>query len=375
MRKEIRISTNSLNSPDFLFISFLMRLEFAPYLLHFKEPAGTSRGILKDKPTFLIKVYDEENPDHFGIGEAAVFPGLSPEADGNYVWKLTELLANVAIGRPTDLSRHSSIQFGLEQALLDFSGGCKGIYYPSEFTLGNASIEINGLIWMGGYDKMISQLESKINAGFSCVKLKIGAIDWNRELEIIKGIRKEFNENELMIRVDANGGFSHTDALTKLGQLADLAVHSIEQPIPAGNVREMADLCSKSPLPIALDEELIGKGTTEERIKTLDEIKPQFIILKPALCGGFSGASEWIQQAEERSIGWWITSALESNVGLNAIAQFTAKVNASGPQGLGTGSLFTNNFDTPIYLVNDRLEFLPDKGIDPSQFKDLKWHR
>lgn len=352
-----------------------MRLEFAPYLLKFKEPAGTSRGILTEKPTFLIKVYDEKDPEKFGIGEAAVFPGLSPEADGMYVWKLTELLANVAIGKETDLSKHSSIQFGLEQALLDFSNGCKGIYYNSDFTLGGKSIEINGLVWMGNFDEMLERLEVKINSGFKCIKLKIGAVDWNDELELIKFIRKKYDSKDLMIRVDANGGFNFYDCHPKLVKLADLEVHSIEQPIKAGNPQHMAALCLSSPVPIALDEELIGKGDLNSRIKTLEEIKPQYIILKPALCGGFSGAVEWIEESEKRGIGWWVTSALESNVGLNAIAQFSAFINAMGPQGLGTGNLFTNNFITPLRLEADHLHFLPYQKFDYSQFADLKWHR
>lgn len=352
-----------------------MRLEFAPYLLNFKEPGGTSRGVLTEKPTFLIKVYDEKEPQKFGIGEAAVFPGLSPEADGNYVWKLTELLANVAIGRPTDLSRHSSIQFGLEQAILDFSNGCKGIYFPSAFTQGEKSIEINGLVWMGNLDLMMHRLEEKIKSGFKCIKIKIGAISWQSELQLISSIRSKYSENEITIRVDANGGFEFLDCLPKLQEMADLGVHSIEQPIKPGNVERMAEICKISPVPVALDEELIGKGTLEERIETLEKIKPQYIILKPALCGGFSGATEWIDEAKKRGIGWWITSALESNIGLNAIAQFTASVEAKGPQGLGTGGVFTDNFVTPIYLEEDRLKFDPDRKYDYSQFDNLKWHR
>lgn len=352
-----------------------MRLEFAPYLLKFKEPSGTSRGILTEKPTFLIKVYDETDPEHFGIGEAAVFPGLSPEADGNYVWKLTELLANVAIGRPTDLSCHSSIQFGFEQALYDYSNGCRGIYFPSEFTKGGDSIEINGLVWMGDYDTMLNRIEKKINEGFKCIKLKIGAIGWEDELDLIKMIRKSFNSSQLMIRVDANGAFSFDNCMEKLENLANLEIHSIEQPIKAGNPKLLKQLCIETPIPIALDEELIGKGKTEERIRTLEEINPQFIILKPALCGGFSGAIEWINEAQERGIGWWVTSALESNVGLNAIAQFTYNIGALGPQGLGTGGLFTNNFESPISLDKDRLIFDPDVPYNYSQFKDLNWHR
>lgn len=352
-----------------------MRLEFAPFLLKFKEPAGTSRGVLKEKPTFFIKIYDEKDPTRFGIGEAAVFPGLSPEADGMYVWKLTELMANVAIGKNTDLSRHSSIRFGLEQAIYDYSNNCNGVYFRSEFTQGEVPIEINGLIWMGNYDEMLERIETKIKDGFKCIKLKIGAINWEQELQLIKFIRNKFDENQLMIRVDANGAFNFEDCMIKLKRLANLGIHSIEQPIKAGNPEYMAKLCRETPLPIALDEELIGKGTLKEKIEMLEVIKPQYLILKPALCGGFSGATEWIEEAIKRDISWWITSALESNIGLNAISQFTSYVHAKGPQGLGTGNLFTNNFTTPLSLKKDLLFFNPHINFDYLQFSDLKWHR
>lgn len=351
-----------------------MRLDFAPYLLHFNEPGGTSRGVMTEKPTFLLRIYDESSPEVYGLGEAAVFPGLSPEADGNYVMKLTELMANVALGRSTDLSRHPSIQFGLEQALYDFSNGCKGLYFPGSFTDGETSIEINGLVWMGDFDTMIERVEKKLAEGFHCVKLKIGAIEWQKELELIRFLRAGYDEHKLMIRVDANGGFNMENVLPRLKKLADLGVHSIEQPIPSGHPELMSFLCKVSPLPIALDEELIGKFTLDDKIKTLDEIMPAYVILKPALCGGFSGAEEWIKCAEERGIGWWVTSALESNIGLNAIAQWTAHLGAKGPQGLGTGGVFTDNFQTPVYLKGDRLSYNPVSMIDKEQFADLKWH-
>lgn len=351
-----------------------MRFSFAPYLLHFKEPGGTSRGVMTEKPTFLVKVYDESDPSHFGIGEAAVFPGLSPEADGNYVWKLTEVLANVAIGKATDLSHHSSIQFGLEQALLDYSNGCRGIYFPGTFISGHTTIEINGLVWMGKFEEMIERINLKISQGFKCIKLKIGAIDWGKEIEMIRYIRTRFSPEELMIRVDANGAFTEKEAMSCLRMMAEEGIHSIEQPVAAGNYSLMAKLCRESPIPIALDEELIGKNSEEEKRRLLDEIKPQYIILKPALCGGFSGASEWISLATERNIGWWVTSALESNVGLNAIAQWTSSIGAVGPQGLGTGGVFTDNFETPLSLEGDRLRYSPDKELDYSQFDNLKWH-
>lgn len=350
-----------------------MRLSFVPYTLRFRQPAGTSRGVLLEKPTYLLKVYDEENPSLYGLGEAALFPGLSPEADSRYEYKLIELLANVALGRPTDLSRHSSIQFGFEQALLDFSNGCHGIYYPSEFTAGRSEIIINGLVWMGSLEEMTERIQEKVDAGFKCIKLKIGALDWCQEQRMITTVRDRFSPDELEIRVDANGGFPMDYALPRLKWLADMGIHSIEQPIPAGNTELMAFLCTVSSLPIALDEELIGVSDTLEKERLLDAIRPAYIILKPALCGGFSGAVEWIELASKRGIGWWITSALESNIGLNALAQFTASLNPSIPQGLGTGALFTNNFSSPLCLYSEQLRYDPAVSIDRSKLDTLPW--
>lgn len=350
-----------------------MRLAYAPYILKFRQPAGTSRGVLTEKPTFFIKVYDESDPSKFGIGECSVFPGLSPEADGNYGYKLMELLANMALGRDTDLSRHSSIVFGLEQALRDFAGGCRHLYFPSDFTNGNSTIEINGLIWMGDFDEMISRIDDKVKQGFRCLKLKIGAIDWKREVDMIEYIRKKYSDSSLEIRVDANGGFSMDNALPRLKRLADLGVHSIEQPIPAGISELMAFLCQVSPLPIALDESLIGIYGEEVKRALLDEVNPAYVILKPSLCGGFSGAEEWIKLAEDRGIGWWVTSALESNVGLNALAQWTATLGNKLPQGLGTGALYTNNFECPLRLVSDRLGYDSCVGVADEIYSKLDW--
>lgn len=350
-----------------------MRLAFAPYLLKFKQPAGTSRGVLLEKPTYFIKVWQEDAPEIFGIGEAAVFPGLSPEADATYEYKLAELLANVALGRSTDLSRHSSICFGFEQALLDFASGGKGLYFPSGFTQGEKEICINGLIWMGSREEMTQRVAEKIEQGFRCIKIKVGAIDWKSEIGIIEEIRKHFSSEILTIRVDANGGFSMQNALPRMKHLHDLDVESIEQPIPKGNRELMAFLCDVSPLPIALDEELIGISDTDNKKRLLDEIKPAFIVLKPALCGGFSGAAEWIDLAAERGIGWWITSALESNLGLNALAQWTATLATTRPQGLGTGALFTNNLPSPLRLQGEMLRYSPDASIDRAFYNSLSW--
>lgn len=344
-----------------------MRLQFAPYILRFKQPAGTSRGILTEKPTCYLRLFDESNPTHFGLGEAAIFPGLSPEADDRFFYKLMELMANVRLGLRTDLGKFPSLQFGFEQCIRDFSSGCHRLYFPSDFTKGESTITINGLVWMGDFDVMLERLEQKLAEGFKCIKIKIGAIDWKQEVDLISKIRERYDRQQVEIRVDANGAFSMEQAIPRLQRLADLDVHSIEQPIKAGNPQLMRFLCDVSPLPIALDEELIGKYTREEKAQTLDEIHPAFIVIKPTLTGGFSGAQEWIDLANEREIGWWITSALESNVGLDALAQWTATLGNPMPQGLGTGALYVENPSTPIFLEGDKL------GYDPARKYDMEW--
>lgn len=355
-----------------------MRLAYCPYMLKFKEPAGTSRGILTEKPTYLIKIYDEKEPDRFGLGECAVFPGLSPEADGRYEYKLVELLANIALGRTTDLTRYSSLNYGLEMAIRDYAGGCRHLYYPSSFTEGKSELNINGLIWMGTEEEMMCRLEEKFKAGFRCVKMKIGSIDWQKEIGIIRTIRQRFNENELTIRVDANGAFVMENVMPRLAQLADLGVHSIEQPIPARNIDLMKFICDVSPVPVALDEELIGVYDDDMKRHLLEYVKPAYIVCKPALCGGFSGAETWIKLATDLGVGWWITSALESNVGLNALAQFTALITEGTeweqfPQGLGTGALYTNNFVTPIQLDGEVMTYNREEHLDNARFADLDW--
>lgn len=350
-----------------------MRLAYAPYTLKFNFPAGTSRGVLTEKTTYFIKIWNEEYPELFGIGEAPLFRGLSAEDNDRYEYKLMELLANVALGRPTDLSLHSSIQFGFEQAILDFSGGCKGIYYPSPFTQGESEITINGLVWMGNYDEMFRRLESKITEGFACIKIKIGAIDWWSEIDLIRWIRKRYSAESLTVRVDANGAFSMEEVFPRLAELSKYNIHSIEQPIRPGFPELMAFVCKKSPVPVALDEELIGVNPFTSGESLLSEINPQYIILKPALCGGFSGAEKWISLAKHKSIGWWVTSALESNVGLSALAQWTATLHTFGAQGLGTGALFTNNAPSALRLRGDKLSFDTDYVRDNKFFTALPW--
>lgn len=329
--------------------------KFYPYTLNFKRPSGTSRGVLNTKETYFIEVFED---DKKGIGECALFRGLSFDDDDDYEAALEWTCRNINLSIDDlreELVNHPSIIFGVEQALLNLQHQNE-FYFPSEFTEGKDSIKINGLIWMGTSDYMKEQLEEKLSKGFSCIKLKIG-VDWNAEKQILKSLREQFPNDKIELRVDANGAFSPEQAKIVLQELAELHIHSIEQPIQAGNWKAMAELCHSTPTPIALDEELIGVLNYESKKTLIKEINPQYIILKPALVGGFSGSDEWIQLAEQNNIGWWITSALESNIGLNAIAQYTYIKNNPMPQGLGTGGLFTNNFETNLHLEGERLWF------------------
>ncbi|MEN8138732.1 MAG: o-succinylbenzoate synthase [Bacteroidota bacterium] len=337
-----------------------MKAHYLKYNLDFKMPAGTSRGVLKKKETFFIRIDDGERT---GIGECSVFRGLSYDDKPDYEQKLQWLCENINLGEEKLLDvfkKYPSIQFGIEMAFLDLRANRPMELFPSEFTAGHDSININGLIWMGDSKFMLQQIEKKLEDGFNCIKMKIGAIDFEHELTLIKKIRKQFTAKEIELRVDANGAFSPEDALEKLKNLSDYDIHSIEQPIKQGQVEEMAKLCVSSPLDIALDEELIGVIDIIEKERLLKTIKPQYIILKPSLAGGIKGSSEWIELAEKYGISWWITSALESNIGLNAIAQWTYTLNNTLPQGLGTGSLFTNNFDSPLVVENGKLGYNSD---------------
>ncbi|MCM1369151.1 MAG: o-succinylbenzoate synthase [Candidatus Amulumruptor caecigallinarius] len=350
-----------------------MKLQFAPYILRFNEPGGTSRGVMTEKITCILRMFEESSPERYAIGEAGIFPGLSPEADNRFFYKLMELQANIRLGLPTDLTCFPSLQCGMDQLIRDFTGGCKGLYFESPFIHGLNSIEINGLVWMGEFDKMIDRIEQKIESGFKCIKLKIGAIDWRREVEMIEYIRKNYTPEQIQIRVDANGAFNMDTAIPRLKRLADLGVHSIEQPLKAGNSELMRFLCKISPLPIALDEELIGKFTIKDKENMLANIKPAYIVLKPSLCGGISGAEEWIALADKMGIGWWVTSALESNIGLNAIAQWVSTLDVSIHQGLGTGCVFSNNFTSPLELKGCRLLYNPAKSLSKPELDKLDW--
>ncbi|MFL0352766.1 o-succinylbenzoate synthase [Xanthomarina sp. GH4-25] len=334
-----------------------MTATYQKYILHFKRPSGTSRGVLKTKETWFIKL---EKEGRIGIGECGLFRGLSVDDVVHYEDILQWTCLNIHLGLDVlldELYKFPSIQFGLETAFASFKNDDPFEIFTSNFSQSKGSIPINGLIWMGTESYMKQQIKDKIEAGYSCIKMKIGAIDFQTEMNLLKSIRNEFSSNEIALRVDANGAFHPSEALEKLNKLSELQIHSIEQPIKQGQIQEMAKLCEKSPLPIALDEELIGVFSKEKKEALLQTIKPQYIILKPSLVGGFSGSNDWIHIAKNQKTGWWITSALESNVGLNAIAQWTYALKSNLPQGLGTGGLFTNNFTSPLQVKNGTLQY------------------
>lgn len=341
-----------------------MKATYHKYLLHFKRPSGTSRGVMTDKETWFIVI---EHDGKKGIGECGILRGLSCDDRPDYEEKLAWTCANIHLGKDLlweALLEFPSIQFGVEMAFQSLVSETPYLLFPSDFTQGQKSIPINGLIWMGEESFMKEQLEEKLATGFRCVKLKIGAIDFDKELQLLRFIRANFTAEQVEIRVDANGAFNENDALNKLIQLSEFELHSIEQPIAKNNTDRMSELCKTSPFPIALDEELIGVFSVLDKEALLLKIKPQYIILKPSFVGGFRGTQEWISLAEKHQIGWWITSALESNIGLNAIAQWTFLQHSLMPQGLGTGALYTNNFDCPLEVDGGQLWYDINKNWD-----------
>jgi len=378
----------------------MLQATYKPYKLIFRTPGGTSRGVLTEKTSWFITLRDESRPNISGIGECSVLPALSPDDHPMLETKIKEVCENIHslvpeflkfqnfakntprkknhISEPQNinapfkpnaslidqlskasfhktLAQWPAIRFAIETAMIDLVNGGEKELFPSPFTDGEAGIPINGLIWMGTPEEMLRQIEEKLDAGFRCLKMKIGAIAFEAEYKILKRLRKEFPKDELELRVDANGAFSPAQAPRILEQLAKLDIHSIEQPIAAGQWEKMAALCEASPLPVALDEELIAITCPAEKEKLLSTIHPQFIILKPSLTGGFLTSQQWIDVAREYNTGWWVTSALESNIGLNAIAQWTFILNSSMPQGLGTGQVFTNNIKSPLKIKDGQL--------------------
>lgn len=331
--------------------------------LHFKQPAGTSRGTYITREVWYIHLTSDRYPGRVGVGECAPLPQLSCDDVAGYpeiLLSACERATDDGFVTPELLRDYPSMLFGLETAFRHLETGSYALY-DTPFARGEAGIPINGLIWMGDYKKMLQQIETKMQSGYRCIKLKIGAIDFDQELTLLRHIRAHFSASEVELRVDANGAFSPKDAMDKLNRLAELDLHSIEQPIRAGQWEAMARLTAETPLPIALDEELIGSNSPEGKRRLLDTIRPQYIILKPSLHGGIFGCNEWIEEARKRGIDWWITSALESNIGLNAIAQWCATLNNPLPQGLGTGALFTDNVEMPLEIRKDCLWYVPER--------------
>ena len=336
-----------------------MQATYKKHILNFKRPSGTSRGVLTVKETWFIKI---EDGDNFGYGECGILRGLSIDDRSDYETKLKWACENIHLGKNElweALIEFPSIQFGIEMAFQSLKNENEFELFSSAFTKGEDAIAINGLIWMGEKDFMKSQIEDKLRSGFNCIKMKIGAIDFDTEIELLKYIRAQYSAEEIELRVDANGAFDPKNALEKLKRLSELKLHSIEQPIKQGNWEEMAKLCAETPLPIALDEELIGVFDVTKKKTLLQTIQPQYLIFKPSLIGGFKGTQQWIDLAENNNIGWWNTSALESNIGLNAISQFTYEKNVTMPQGLGTGNLYTNNVESPLEVKNGQISYNP----------------
>lgn len=341
----------------------MYQFKLSSHTLHFIQPAGTSRGVYTTRQSYYVTLSDDNVPGSVGIGECATLPDLSCDAmpPKEYERILKGFCDDLCQFGKIDkeaMRPYPSMLFGLETAKRQLDNGGGIDLFNTPFGKGEEGITINGLIWMGTFDEMFQRLEAKLKAGFHCVKLKIGAIDFEKELRLIQHIRQHFSRKEVELRVDANGGFTPDDAMQRLEALAKYDIHSIEQPIRQHQWKEMARLCKNSPLPIALDEELIGVNDLTEKNRLLDTIQPQYIILKPSLHGGISGTREWIKLAKERGIGSWITSALESNIGLNAIAQLTADI--YGPhitmaQGLGTGQLFSDNIPMPLEIRGEQL--------------------
>lgn len=339
----------------------MIKASWCRYTLRFRFEARTSRDSMRLKDTWFVRLTDMESM-RTGIGECALFRGLSAEDSPLYEARLAEVCRNFD---PAALPRESSLRFGFETALESLRGDA-----CDDFTAGRESIPINGLIWMGDKEEMRRRIDEKLDAGFHVLKLKIGGIDFDQETDLLRYIRSRYAPGTLELRLDANGSFSPDNALERLHTLSQFSIHSIEQPVRAGQHEAMARICRLSPIPIALDEELIGTRDPKEMSDMLDIIRPSYIILKPALCGGLSGASQWIGEARRRGIGWWATSALESNIGLAAIARWVSAAGVVMPQGLGTGQLYFNNIPSPLELRGDRLHYDP---TDKWEIPDLPW--
>lgn len=346
----------------------------ARWIEHTLQPRfelGTSKGPINARTVWYLLAWETDRPDVVGIGEAALFPGHSKEFPADVRTKLIELCADTHDWPRrliTDLVDVPSVRFAVEQCLRDLEVSGTKQLFPSPFLLGHANIPINGLVWMGDKATMKQRIREQIEKGFTTVKMKIGAIGIDDELELLAAVRQEFSPKEITLRVDANGAFGASDVMDVLQRLADLQVHSIEQPVHAGLYEVMAELCEGSPIPIALDEDLIGLNTRDAKVDLLDHVKPRYIVIKPSLVGGWAATQEWIDLAKARNINWWITSALESSIGLNAIAQYTATLGVTMPQGLGTGSVYINNIASPLLAERGVIRYRPEVAWDLGLF-------
>lgn len=359
-----------------------LNASFFKQTLRFKFDAGTSRGILKSKDSYFVKIYREGSTEIIGLGECGPLQGLSIDYKPgleSFLKKTCQEFSNISV--PSDIAGAKelvktriskdfpSVIFAFETALLDLFQGGERLLFKNDFTAGNDAIDINGLIWMGNREFMLRQINDKLGQGFHCIKIKIGAIDFETECELLSFVRKKYDSKEISIRLDANGAFLPDEAYKKLNILSKYDIQSIEQPVKPGQLELMHILCKESPIPIALDEELIGANTHKQKKDLLEAIRPDYVILKPTLLGGMKACEDWIGLAENMKTGWWITSALESNIGLNAVSQFAASFEPNIPQGLGTGQLFENNIPSPLTIENGKLWYKTTKNWDLNLFQ------
>jgi len=350
----------------------MLRARWIERTLEPRFELGTSKGTITTRTVWYLIAWHRDRPEVMGIGEAALFPGHSREFPADVRTKLLELCMETGDWTKRlhgDLVDVPSVRFAVEQCLKDLEAGGTKTLFPSDFTIGRQAIPINGLVWMGDKATMKQRIREQLDGGFTTVKMKIGAIGIDDELELLKAVRKEYGPSDITLRVDANGAFSAKEAPEVLKRLADLHVHSIEQPVPPGQYEVMTELCAGAPLPIALDEDLIGQNTHDAKVDLLDNLRPQYIVIKPSLVGGWAATQEWIDLAKARGIGWWITSALESSIGLNAIAQFTALQQVTMAQGLGTGRVYANNIASPLHAEKGFLRYRPEGDWDLSAFR------
>ncbi len=347
----------------------MLRARWTERTLEPRFELGTSKGPITARTVWYLIAWQADRPEVMGIGEAALFPGHSKEFPADVRTKLLELCQDTSDWDRRlndDLVDVPSVRFAVEQCLKDLAAGGTKTLFPSDFTLGRQAIPINGLVWMGDKATMKQRIREQFDGGYTTVKMKIGAIGVDDELELLKAVRKEYGPGDITLRVDANGAFTAMQAPEVLKRLADLHVHSIEQPVPPGQYEVMAELCADTPIPIALDEDLIGQNTHDAKVDLLDNLRPQYIVIKPSLVGGWAATQAWIDRAKARGIGWWITSALESSIGLNAIAQYTATLHVTMAQGLGTGRVYANNIPSPLFAEHGELRYRPEAEWDLS---------